>query len=147
MHSLCFMFLHNTPALLLCRHIISDPTCWLKPKLRKCGKTTQTASDPTRHISHLGQLALVCTIWEKVCVSGSVSSARVCECGLCECDLWLCLCVNWRAVVLKDHPFVSIWPSGCKYLTSTSHTHTHAHIFSQVSSTHACVSAVCCDPL
>ncbi len=53
--------------------------------------------------------------------------AWMCGCGVCECDLWECLCVNWRAVVLKDYPFVSIWPSGCRYIpTARTHAFTHA---------------------
>lgn len=52
-------------------------------------------------------------------------SMRVCVWRERVCDLGACLCVNWRAVVLRDHPFVSIWPSGCRHFPDTSHTFVH----------------------
>lgn len=69
-------------------------------------------------ILHRRLYLLVCVWMMRECVS-----AYVCVWRERVCDLWECLCVNWRAVVLRDHPFVSIWPSGCKHFPDTSHTH------------------------
>lgn len=66
-------------------------------------------------------------VWMCVCIC--VWRERV-------CDLRVCLCVNWRAVVLRDHPFVSIWPSGCRHFPDTSHTHTSAHLLTRMQLTH-----------
>lgn len=107
--------------------------------------TSQTVSDVLTFViyiyTHTFSLSVCVDDW---CVSMSALFAWVCGCGVCECDLWECLYVNWRAVVLRDHPFVSIWPSGW-YLAATSNTHTHTHIQAL---THSCKHTCdCCTNL